>query len=161
MSSGFLVSVAAVVVVALGSRLTLAAVPLIRLARAITALDAGVVGVGLLGLGFHCGAMFFRSMAERLPGAEPTIRQIDALGHASVAWYVGPAVLTVLGLRHQHPIEPAGVGLSLASVGITMYDGSTLQTHLTAIFISVVVLASVLALLVRPPSRRRSTLPAP
>ena len=161
MSSGFLVSLAAVVIVALGGRLTLPAVPLGRLARAVTALDASVVGVGLLGLGFHCGAMFFRSMAERLPGAEPSIRQIDALGHASVAWYVVPAVLTVLGLRHQHPIAPAGVGLALGGVGITMYGGSSLQTHLTAIFISVVVLASVLALLVLPPWRRRSTFLAP
>ena len=104
--------------------------------------------------------MFFRSMAERLPGAEPSIRQIDALGHASVVWYVVPAVLTVLGLRHQHPIAPAGVDLALGGVGITMYGGSSLQTHLTAIFISVVVLASILALLVLPPWRRRSTFPA-
>ncbi len=117
-------SQAAVVIVAFGSRLTFPAVPLGRLARAITALDAGVVGVGLLGLGFHCGAMFFRSMAERLPGAESSIRQIDALGHASVAWYVAPAVLTVLGLRHQHPIAPVGVGLALGGVGITMYGGA-------------------------------------
>ncbi len=160
MSSGFLVSLAAVVIVALGGRLTLPAVPL-RLARAITALDAGVVGVDLLGLGFHCGAMFFRSMAERLPGADSSIRQIDALGHASVVWYVVPAALTVLGLRRQHPIALAGVALALAAVGITMYDGSSLQTHLTAIFISVVVIASVLAMLVLPPWRRRSPSPAP
>lgn len=161
MSSGFLVSLAAVVIVALGTRLTLPAVPPSRLARAITAADAVVVGVGLLGLAFHCGAMFFRSMAERLPGAGPAIRQIDALGHASVVWYVVPAVLTVVGLRRQHPIALAGVAFALAGVGITMYDGSSLQTHLTAIFISVVVLASVLALLVLPPWRRRSTFSAP
>ncbi len=161
MSSGFLVSLAAVVVIALGTRLTFPAVPPGRLARAITAADAVVVGVGLLGLALHCGAMFFRSSTERLPGAGPAIRQIDALGHASVAWYVVPAVLTLVGLRRQHPIALAGVALALAGVGITMYDGSSLQTHLTAIFISVVVVASVLAMLVLPPWRRRSTSPAP
>lgn len=35
-----------------------------------------------------------------------------------------------------------------------MYDGGSLQVHLTAIFVSVVVLAGVVAILVLPPWQR-------
>ncbi len=41
---------------------------------------------------------------------------------------------------------------SLVAVGVTMYDGSRLAVHLTAIFVAVVVLtATVAGLAVRPP----------
>jgi hypothetical protein len=88
-------------------------------------------------------------------------QRINALGTASIIRYAVPATLVVLGLRRQHPAALAAVALALTAVGITMYDGGSLSTHLTAIFVSVVVLTTVASTLVLlrggalPPSARR------
>jgi hypothetical protein len=68
-----------------------------------------------------------------------------------MVWYAVPAALVVLGLRRQHPAALTAVSLALTAVGITMYDGGSLPTHLTAIFVSVVILASVASTLLLPP----------
>jgi len=153
-SFGFLIGLAAVVAVVLGARFVFAALPLRRVAVQVTITDAMLAGVGVLGLAFHCGAMFSRSAVEWLPGAGAVIREIGALGSASILWYLVPALLVLLGLRRQHPVALAVVALALAAVGITMYDGGSLQVHLTAIFITVVILAAVATMLMLPPSWR-------
>lgn len=152
MSIGFLTSLAVVVVVVVGTRFAFDALPL-RRAVPVTVTDAAVAGVGVVGLAFHCGAMFFRSLVEAWPGAATVISEIDALGTVSVIWYVVAAVLVLLGLRRQYPVPLAVAAVALIAVGVTMYDGGSLHAHLTAIFISVVVLAGVAATLVLPPWR--------
>ncbi len=125
----------------------------------LTVTDAALAAVGIAGLVFHCGAMFFRSGTEALPGVDPLVRQIDALGTISVILYVVPAALVTLGLRRQTPLAVAAVVAALTAVGVTMYDGGPLDTHLTAIFVSIVTLAIVASALVLPPWRVRSDAP--
>jgi membrane protein YdbS with pleckstrin-like domain len=71
------------------------------------------------------------------------------------------AGLVMVGLRRQHVVALVMVAASLATVGCTMYDGGRLSTHLTAIFVAVVILAAVLALLVMPPWRHRAPVAHP
>lgn len=122
----------------------------------LTIADVVLVSLGLAGLVFHCGAMFFPALVETLPGTGVAINGINALGATSMIAYVVPAVLILLGLRRQHPIALAVVALGMILVGVTMYDGGSLQIHLTAIFVSVVLLAGNAALLITPPGRRRA-----
>lgn len=118
----------------------------------MSAAQAALVGVGLAGLAFHCGAMFFRRIVALLPGSDAVSGDIRALGTLSIVWYVVPALLVVLGLRRQHPAAVGVVALALTWVGVTMYDsGPLLQVHLTAIFLAVLVIATVVAALVIPP----------
>jgi len=105
-------------------------------------------------LTFHCVAMFFASVAARLPGTGDVVSDIRALGTASVLWYVAPAVLVLLGLRRLlHWGALIVTVIVLLSFGVTMYDGGPIDQHLFAPFISVVALAAMLASLVEPPSR--------
>ena len=116
--------------------------------------DGALVGVGVVGLVFHCGAMFFRSRVAEIPGTAGAIRQIDAMGLGSQVWYVVAAGLVLIGLRRQvRRVGALGGGVSvtllavaLMGVGVTMYDGGALDLHLTAIFASVTILASIVAL---------------
>ena len=152
MSTSYLVGLLTAVAVVFGARLVLAALPVRRFAMPVTVTDASLFGVGVAGLALHCGAMFVSGWVEPLP--EAVISDIRALGTASIIWYVVPAVLVILGLRRQHPVTLAMIALALVAVGITMYDGSSLQVHLTVIFVSVVLLAGVVAMLVLPPWQR-------
>ena len=153
MSLRFVVSLTVVVVAVLSARFLFAGLPLRRLARPIGVTDSVVAGVGLAGLAFHCGAMFYRTFVERLPGTLDIIADIRALGTASVIWYCVPAVLVLFGLRRQHPVASAVVALAFAAVGITMFNGGTLRAHLVAIFVAVTILAGIVTtLLLRPQS---------
>ena len=163
MSPVFLLSLAAVVAVLLGARVLLPALPIRGRARRLSQVDAVLAGAGLAGLAFHCLAMFFRRTVEWVPGADAVTADIRSLGTASIIWYVVPAVLVLVGLRHQHPGALAVVAVALTAVGVTMYDGGPLQTHLGAIFGTVLVFALVSATVVLPPwgpepqpTRRRS-----
>lgn len=120
--------------------------------------DLVLAAVGTILLAFHCVAMFFRSLVDPLPGMGSVIEDIRALGMGSMIWYVVPSVLLLLGLRRLHPIALVVAGLSLTFVGITMYNGGTLQVHLTAIFVAVTALAGIAAAMVRPP-RQPSSVP--
>lgn len=119
----------------------------------MTLTDAVLSGAGFLGLVFHCAVMFSQSFADALSGASAAVGQINAMGTASIIWYAVPAALVLLGLRRQHPITLAAVLLALAAVAVTMYDGGSLQVHLSAIFVLVVVLAGI-TVLALPPSRQ-------
>lgn len=116
--------------------------------------DAVLLGVGVAILAFHCGAMFFPRLVEPVPGVDVVAGDIRALGTASIVWYVAPAVLVLLALRRQHLIGQIAVAVALAAVGITMYNGGSLQAHLVAIFMSVLILVGVTATLLLPPWRR-------
>ena len=77
-----------------------------------------------------------------------------------MVWYVVPALLVVTGLRRLPSLALAGVVVALLAIGVTMYNGGPLDTHLIAIFSGVVVLAAVLAGWCEcprapPPDRRR------
>ena len=148
MSTPFVVSLGIVVGLVLGSRVVFSALPSRRHGRPLTVPDALLFGMGLIGLSFHCGSMFFRSIVEALPGTASAINAINAFGPASKIGYAVPAALVVIGLRHQHPAAVSVVAAALTAVGITMYDGGPLSVHLTAIFIAVVVITVVLSMLV-------------
>lgn len=153
MPDGYLLSLALVAGIALGSRLVLRGVPLKRLAVPVGVSGVMALVVGLAGLALHCGSMFFRSGVESVPGLSPVAGEIDALGAASIAWYVASAGLVVAGLRRQWPPALAVLVLALGAVGVTMYDRGPLVPHLSAIFVAVVVLVVVIAVLVGRPSR--------
>lgn len=154
MSRSYLISLAAVVAVAVLARLVTPALPLRRAARQMSALQALLGGLGLAGLALHCASMFFRRTVALLPGTDSISADIRALDTLSVLWYVAPAALVLLALRRQHPAAVALVALALTGVGVTMYDGAPLHTHLTAIFLSVLAIAVVTAALVRAPGVR-------
>ncbi len=153
MSRGYVTSLAVTLSVVLAARFVIGALPLRRIAVRVAVVDAAMIGVGVAGLVFHCGAMFFRRTAERLPGAHSAIRAINAMGTQSRLWYIVPALLVVIGLRRQYPLVLLVVAAALTAVGVTMYDHGSLRTHLTAIFITAVVLATVVSALVVPPWR--------
>ena len=137
----------------LAARFVMSPLPLRRIAVRVAVVDAAMIGAGVAGLVFHCGAMFFRRTTERLPGAHVAIGAINAMGTASRVWFIVPALLVVIGLRRQYPGGVLVVAAALAAVGVTMYDHGSLRTHLTAIFVAVVVLATVVSVLVVPPWR--------
>jgi hypothetical protein len=138
----------------LAARFLVATLPLRRVAVAIRSTDAVIVAVGLAGLAFHCGAMFFRSVVQTVPGADRAISQIDALQTISIIWFAVFAALVLLGLRRQHPLALTLSTTALAAVGITMYDEGSLPIHLAAIFVCVVTLAGIAAALILPPHWR-------
>ena len=111
--------------------------------------------LGLLGLAFHCGAMFYRSTILSLPGTETAVAHINALGVVSMVAFAGPAALLIAGLRRISSPALALIVLALAAVGTTMYDGGPLATHLAAIFASVTLLALCTATLIGGPGTGR------
>lgn len=155
MSTAFLVSLAGVVAAILGARVLVDALPLRHVAVAVARTDLVLLGAGLVGLAFHCGAMFYPAAVHLLPRAGAVISQIDALQTVSIILFAVPAVLLLLGLRRQHPVAPTVEAVALAAVGVTMYDGGSLSAHLAAIFASVVILAGIAATLMQPAPRRR------
>lgn len=154
MSTRFVVSLVVVVAVVAGARVWSAGLPVRRFAKRATVMDTVLLGVGVAILVFHCGVMFFPRLVDPLPGVDAAARGIRALGTASIVWYVVPAVLVLLGLRRQQLIGQAAVAVALAAVGITMYNGGSLQWHLAAIFMSVLILLGVTAALLLPPWQR-------
>lgn len=152
MSATYVAGLGAVVATLVGLRLLLRR-PLPRLARPVSAVGAAVGLVGVAGLAFHCGAMFFPRLVRHLPGATSVMPDIRALGLASVVWYVVPCLLVLVALRRQHPVVLAVLVSVLAAVGVTMYDGGRLDVHLTAIFAAVVALSATVTGLVVAPSR--------
>jgi hypothetical protein len=147
LSPSFALSMIAVVAVVTGARLLLGGLPR-GIARRLPVGDALMGGTGLLGLFFHCGAMFFTGFVTAIPGAQGPADAVNALGAASIGWYVVPAMLVLAGLRRLHWSGLVAVGAALIAVGVTMYDGGPLDLHLAAIFAAVVALAVVAATLV-------------
>lgn len=139
-------------------RLFIPGLPLARYTRRLTGLDFAMTALGVLGLILHCAAMFFRPLVAAVPGTETIMSQINAMGTASIIWYVVPALLVMAGLRRQHWIAQVLLAAVLLAVGITMYDGTALSVHLYTIFAAGVVIAATVFLLVTPPWQRKSAL---
>jgi hypothetical protein len=151
-SPTFLLTLGAAVALLFGLRLLLPGLPLRGRAARLRLADAALVAGGSVLLAFHCIAMFFTSLAERVPGTDTAIQDIRALGTASVFWYVVPAVAVLLGLRRLHWTGLGVAALALSSIGITMYNGGSLDQHLVAIWVGVVLLAAVPVTLALPPT---------
>jgi len=155
MSSRFLLSLIGVVAGLLAARAFFPGLPLRGKSRQLSRAQAALGSAGVLGLTFHCGAMFFRRTVALLPGTDAVSDDIRALGATSMMWYLAPALFVVLALRSQHPVAVASAALALTAVGITMYDGGSLQIHLITIFVSVLALGAIVATLVLPPPLHR------
>lgn len=154
MSISFVLTLAGIAIALFVLRLALPGLPVTRFTRRLTALDLSLTGVGVLGLILHCVSMFFRPLVAALPGTDGVINQINSMGTASMVWYAVPALLVLAGLRRQHWGALLLLALSLLAVGITMYNGTTLSTHLATIFTAGVMIALTVFLLSTPPWRR-------
>lgn len=152
MSTSFVLSLTTVVALVACARLVLGGLPFSALATRLSVGDAALTGFGLLGLIFHCGAMFFTELVQAIPGASGPTEAINRLETASIIWYVVPAVLVLGGLRRLHWSGVVAVSVALIAVGVTMYNGAPLEVHLATIFAAVVILALVAAALVLPPT---------
>ncbi|HZQ76074.1 MAG TPA: hypothetical protein VFE55_02010 [Acidimicrobiia bacterium] len=156
MPAPYVVSLSVVVGLVLASRILVPGLPWRPHAGPLTVFDAAVLVIGLAGLAFHCGSMFFTSIVDAIPGTARAISEINAMGTASKVGYAVPAALVVVGFRHQHPAALGAVAAALLAVGVTMYDGGSLFAHLTAIFIAVLAIAGVVSVLARPEAGARS-----
>jgi hypothetical protein len=150
-----------VVVLVIASRFVFARRLRTRAGRPVRVIDGALIMVGTLGLVFHCFAMFYRSAASSVPFARPFVEAVNGMGPASVTLFVVPAALLLVGLRHQHAYVITIEVLTLLAVGVTMYDHRGLAAHLTAIFIAVTALATIVAFVVsrRPQQPDSSPLP--
>ncbi len=155
-STGFVVLLALAISIVVASRLSLRGLPLRDRAVTLTVAELALTLCGLAILTFHCGAMFFTAATQWIPGTDGAIEDIRALGTSSLVWYVLPALLVLLGLRRLPLLALIVVSVALLAIGVTMYDGGSLETHLVAIFAGVVSLTAVAAMLVRPPRRDSS-----
>lgn len=145
-----------VLVAAIGvARAVLPVLPLRRVSVRLHPVDVVLSVLGVLGLAVHCGAMFYRSTVQSLPGAAKAVSEIDALGTASIVAFAVPAALLIAGLRRIYLPALALVVLTLAAVGTTMYDEGPLTAHLTAIFLTVTLLALCTATLIGRPQTGR------
>ena len=155
MSTRFVVSLLAAVVVLLAARAAWAGLPLGGFAKRLTVAETALLVLGVAVLVFHCGAMFFPRLVDPLPRTGAVTSDIREMGTASIVWYVVPVLMVLSALRRQHVTGQAAVILTLTAVGITMYNGGSLQVHLAAIYISVLTLAGVSAALLVPPWARQ------
>jgi hypothetical protein len=153
----FSITLAVTAALILLARFVLPQLPLTRVAVRISGGDLALIGVGTVGLAFHCTAMFYRQVFDAFPAAAPLVDAVNATSAASIALYVAPALVLLIGFRHQHRVALTVMTLALSAVGLTMYLGSPLRVHLVTIFFAVVVLAALLSLLVIGPWRRKGT----
>lgn len=160
MPTTLVVTLFIVIVVLIALRLTVRVLPLQRWSRPIRPVDLVLAALGVLGLVLHCGAMFFPAVLGVVPGSDGYAAVVNALDTGSVVLYVLPAVLTVVGLRHQQRVVVALLVIVLVVVGITMYDGGPLDQHLAAITAAILVLAATGTLLISPPARSSASVPA-
>ncbi|MDI3212535.1 hypothetical protein [Arthrobacter sp. AL12] len=151
MPSEFVVILAVVALLLLLSRLLVPALPLKGLSARLTTLDFSLAAAGLLGLILHCTSMFYRPLVASIPGSTAVISQINSMGTASVIWYVVPSLLLLFGLRRQNFVVLTVLAAALAAVGVTMYNGAALSTHLNTAFAAGLVIAAIMFLLVVPP----------
>ncbi|MBG6218867.1 hypothetical protein IWX75_003354 [Arthrobacter sp. CAN_A6] len=156
MSTSFVLTLTGIAAALLVLRLVIPGLPLGRVARRLTPLDLGLTVVGVLGLILHCASMFFRPVVAAIPGSDGVISQINSMGTASMIWYTVPALLVLVGLRRQHWVAFVLLAASLLAVGITMYNGTALSTHLDTIFTAGVMIAATVFLLSAPPWRREA-----
>lgn len=156
MTAEFSITLAALSVLLLVARLALPQLPIAGAAKRLSVADLVILGVGALGLAFHCTAMFYRPLFDGIPSIAPLVSTVNSLGIASIVLYTIPAVLVLVGLRRQHPLTLIAMGIVLLAVGITMYVRTLGSWHLTTIFVTVVLLAGVVTLLTISPWHKSS-----
>lgn len=156
MSTAYVVALV-VLVVAIGlARMVLPVLPWRRVSVRLHPVDVVLSVLGVLGLAFHCGAMFYGSTILSVPGTETGVAEINALGAVSIVAFAVPAALLIVGLRRINSLGLMLIVLALAAVGTTMYDAGPLAAHLAAIFATVILLALCAATLIgRPQTGRR------
>ena len=157
MPTSFVLTLVGVATALLVLRLVVPGLPAQRITRRLTPLDLGSTILGVLGLILHCASMFFRPLVAAIPGSGTVISQINSMGTASMIWYAVPALLVLRGLRRQHWVALILLAASLLAVGITMYNGTALSTHLNTIFAAGVMIAATALLLSAPPWQREPT----
>ncbi|MHA7294313.1 hypothetical protein [Arthrobacter sp. HLT1-21] len=156
MSTGFMVALALVLLLMLLSRLLLPGLPLSRTATRLTALDLVLAAVGLMGLVLHCASMFYRFLVAAIPGTADIISQINSMGTASMIWYIVPSLLLITGLRRQNAVALVVLAVALIAVGVTMYNGTPVPTHVSTIFAAAVIIGAIMFLLVIPPWQNKT-----
>lgn len=136
-----------VALVAVGARV-LARRPLLpHQAKPLRAWEASVAAVSLLALVFHCLAMFFAGWIDLVPFLRAPAAAVRAMGTASQLAYWVPGVVLVIAVRRVQPLALAVLFVTMIGVGVTMYRGFALTTHLAwlaAAVASVVVIFSAL-----------------
>ncbi|MHA7155353.1 hypothetical protein [Arthrobacter sp. TMN-50] len=157
MSTSFVLTLLGIAAVLLVLRLVIPGLPLQRVTQRLTPLDLALTVLGVLGLILHCASMFFRPLVAAIPGSGSVITQINSMGTASMIWYAIPTLLVMVGLRRQHWVALILLVASLLAVGITMYNGTALSTHLDTIFAAGVMIAATVFLLSTPPWHREPT----
>ena len=154
MTAAFAVALAGVSVLILLARLVVPQLPLAGRSVRLSGVDAVLLLCGVVGLAFHCFAMFYRSLFDGIGPLGPLVDMVNAMNAASIILFVVPALLVLIGLRRQYRVALAVLALTLLVVGVTMYAGSPLNVHLGAIFVAVIALAGHVALFVIPPWQR-------
>ncbi len=162
MSGTFSITLAAVVLLLFVVRLTivLTRAPAVPGAREITRANAVMVAIAILGLTFHCAAMFYRGLVDSLPGTDDLIAMVNGMGVESLILYTIPALLLLVGLRSQNRAAVAVLAVALVAVGVTMYNGGPVTVHLITIFATVTVIAAIVALLISRVSVHRTPVAA-
>ncbi len=154
MTAEFSISLAVLSVLIVLARFLLPQLPIAGAARQLSKADVAMLTIGALGLTFHCAAMFYRPLFDGLTFLAPLVSMVNALGVGSIILYTVPAVLVFVGLRRQHPLSLAAAGIALFAVGVTMYVRGLGSWHLTAIFVTVLLLAGIVAFLTTTPWTR-------
>jgi hypothetical protein len=149
MPLGLTIALITVPLVMFTARAIFPQLPLKRYARRSSWPDISLLFLGTIGLTFHCAAMFYRDLVQTVPGTDGYVKWVNQMGWASVALYVLPAAVVLIALRRQHPLAVAIVALTFTAVGVTMYDGGPLITHLTMIALAATALVGTTSILVR------------
>ena len=151
MTAAFAVPLAGVSVLILLARLVVPQLPLAGRSVRLSWVDAVLFLCGVVGLAFHCAAMFYRHLFDGIGPLGPLVVMVNEMNAVSVILFVVPALLVLMGLRRHYRVALAVLALTLLVVGVTMYSGSPLNVHLGAIFVAVVALVSHVVLFVIPP----------
>ena len=154
MTAAFAVTLAGASVLLLLARLMVPQLPLAGRSVRLSWVDAVLLLCGVVGLAFHCAAMFYRPLFDGIGPLAPLVDMVNEMNGASIILFVVPALLVLIGLRRHYRVALAVLALTLLVVGVTMYAGSPLNVHLGAIFVAVVALVGHVALFVIPPWQR-------
>lgn len=160
MSATYVTSLILIALAALCLRILVPGLPLRARAKRLWIAEVVLVASGVIGLLFHCLAMFFRDLVDVVPWTAGAVTQIREVGAtSSLIWYIVPSVMVVVGVRRLHPAGVLLISVALVGVGVSMYDGGPLDVHLAWIAALVAAISGVASALVLPPEslgRRRS-----
>lgn len=148
MSTSFTATLLGLIGILLAVRLVIRRPPFKILARPISRWAAVLAGIAIVGLVLHCTAMFDRGILDAIPGTGGYIQLVNRLGAPSKVLYAAPALLLLTGFRQQRRVVLAVLTVALVAVGVTMYDGGSVTTHLACIFVTAVLVSTTTTLLI-------------